>query len=116
MFVNGCINRLPNAFGKVPEEQINTNKENVTETNNESSIDLPKEETEELFVEKKKKTFKKVPRVKILNKELIGSISLIGARIDDLTLVNYRKTLIQRVINQILKKINGGTTLFAQFG
>ena len=106
-------------FGKVPEEQINTNKENskVTETNNESSIDLPKEETEELFVEKKKKTFKKVPRVKILNKELIGSISLIGARIDDLTLVNYRKTLDPESDQiRFLKKINGEQPFFAQFG
>ena len=106
-------------FGKVQEEQINTNKENskVTETNNESSIDLPKEETEELFVEKKKKTFKKVPRVKILNKELIGSISLIGARIDDLTLVNYRKTLDPESDQiRFLKKINGEQPFFAQFG
>ena len=106
-------------FGKVPEEQINTNRENskVTETNNESSIDLPKEETEELFVEKKKKTFKKVPRVKILNKELIGSISLIGARIDDLTLVNYRKTLDPESDQiRFLKKINGEQPFFAQFG
>ena len=106
-------------FGKVPEEQINTNNENskVTETNNESSIDLPKEETEELFVEKKKKTFKKVPRVKILNKELIGSISLIGARIDDLTLVNYRKTLDPESDQiRFLKKINGEQPFFAQFG
>ncbi len=106
-------------FGKVPEEQINTNKENskVTETNNESSIDLPKEETEELFVEKKKKTFKKVPRVKILNKELLGSISLIGARIDDLTLVNYRKTLDPESDQiRFLKKINGEQPFFAQFG
>ena len=106
-------------FGKVPEEQINTNKENskVTETNNESSIDLPKEETEELFVEKKKKTFKKVPRVKILNKELTGSISLIGARIDDLTLVNYRKTLDPESDQiRFLKKINGEQPFFAQFG
>ena len=106
-------------FGKVPEEQINTNKENskVTETNNESSIDLPKEESEELFVEKKKKTFKKVPRVKILNKELIGSISLIGARIDDLTLVNYRKTLDPESDQiRFLKKINGEQPFFAQFG
>jgi len=62
-------------FGKAPEDQTknDTGASKVAEINNEPSIDLPKEETEDIFVEKKKKNFKKIPRVKILNNELILS-------------------------------------------
>ena len=106
-------------FGKAPEDQTknDTGTSKVAEVNNEPSIDLPKEETEDIFVEKKKQNYKKVPRVKILNNELIGSISLIGARIDDLTLINYRKTLDPESDQiRFLKKINGEQPFFAQFG
>ena len=106
-------------FGKKPENQVvkNTDNSKIEVKNNEPSIDLPKEKNEEIFVEKKPKIKKNVPRIKILNNELIGSLSLMGARIDDLTLVNYRKTLDPESEQiRFLKKVNHENPFFVQFG
>ena len=104
-------------FGKVPENDQINKEVNTLKENNEPSIDLPKEEKQESFVEKDNKSFKKVPRVKINNDQLTGSLSLIGARIDDLTLINYRESLEPNSKQiRFLKKIDGNEPFFVQFG
>ena len=99
MFINGSSDRISNAFGEKPSSDLsNQSVSNDTQTSkgiNESSIDLPNEIEKQTFVENKNKNknLKNYPRIKIFNNELQGSLTLQGGRIDDLTLVNYRKTL-----------------------
>jgi len=60
---------------------------------------------------------KSIPRINISNNELQGSISLIGARIDDLTLTNYRETIdADSAKIRFLKKIDENDPFFIQFG
>ena len=60
---------------------------------------------------------KSVPRVSLISKEVAGSISLRGARIDDLTLTQYRETLDPEssLINLLLKS-NESNPYFITFG
>lgn len=57
------------------------------------------------------------PRVKIESPALSGSISLIGGRIDDLSLVRYRETVDTKSANIVLFAPNGAQdAYFADFG
>ena len=58
-----------------------------------------------------------VPRVSVISKEVTGSISLKGARIDDVTLSQYRKTLDpdSNLIDLLLKS-NERNPYFIEFG
>ena len=103
-------------FGKQNEVIDTKNNKNTVQESNQPSINIPKE-NENKKVIKDAKIFKKIPRVKILNNELNGSISLIGARFDDLTLTNYKETLDPNSKQiQFLKKINKENPFFIQFG
>ena len=102
-------------FGE-PTQQNVKNEQQTIDKNNDTSINIPKS-TKKANLNENLKSFKNIPRVKIMNNELNGSISLLGARIDDLTLINYKKTL-EPDSEQIrfLKKIDHKEPFFIQFG
>ncbi len=101
-------------FGE-PNQQNVKKEQQTVDKNNEPSIELPKGNYTSL-TEDTKKT-KNIDRVNIINNELQGSISLLGARIDDLILKNYRKTLDPESDQiRFLKKIDEREPFFIQFG
>ena len=101
-------------FGEPTQQSVRKEQQTV-DKNNEPSIDLPKENTTSL-TEVTKKT-KNIDRINIINDELQGSISLLGARIDDLVLKKYRKTLDPESDQiRFLKKIDEREPFFIQFG
>ncbi|WP_019953348.1 membrane protein insertase YidC [Yoonia vestfoldensis] len=58
-----------------------------------------------------------VPRVRIETPELTGSISMLGGRIDDLALTDYRETLDEGApIVRLLRPVGEEDTYFATFG
>ncbi len=60
---------------------------------------------------------KTVPRIAMESKEVTGSISLRGARIDDITLTQYRESLDpESDMIKLLLKSNGRTPYFIEFG
>ncbi len=101
-------------FGE-PTQQNVKKEQQLVDKNNEPSIELPKD-TSTSLTEVTNKT-KNIDRINIINDELQGSISLLGARIDDLVLKKYRKTL-DTESDQIrfLKKIDEREPFFIQFG
>ncbi len=101
-------------FGE-PTQQNVKKEQQLADKNNESSIELPKDNNTSL-TEVTKKT-RNIDRINIVNDELEGSISLLGARIDDLVLKNYRKTLDPESDQiRFLKKIDEREPFFIQFG
>ena len=101
-------------FGE-PTQQNVKKEQQLTDKNNEPSIELPKDNNTSL-TEVTKKT-RNIDRINIINDELQGSISLLGARIDDLVLKNYRKTLDPESDQiRFLKKIDEREPFFIQFG
>lgn len=101
-------------FGE-PAQQNVKKEQQLTDKNNEPSIELPKDNNTSL-TEVTKKT-RNIDRINIVNDELEGSISLLGARIDDLVLKNYRKTLDPESDQiRFLKKIDEREPFFIQFG
>ena len=101
-------------FGE-PAQQNVKKEQQLVDKNNEPSIELPKDNNTSL-TEVTKKT-RNIDRINIINDELQGSISLLGARIDDLVLKNYRKTLDPESDQiRFLKKIDEREPFFIQFG
>ena len=101
-------------FGE-PTQQNVKKEQQLVDKNNEPSIELPKENNTSL-TEVTKKT-RNIDRINIINDELQGSISLLGARIDDLVLKKYRKTLDPESDQiRFLKKIDEREPFFIQFG
>ena len=101
-------------FGE-PAQQNVKKEQQLADKNNEPSIELPKDNNTSL-TEVTKKT-RNIDRINIVNDELEGSISLLGARIDDLVLKNYRKTLDPESDQiRFLKKIDEREPFFIQFG
>ena len=101
-------------FGE-PAQQNVKKEQQLVDKNNEPSIELPKDNNTSL-TEVSKKT-RNIDRINIVNDELQGSISLLGARIDDLVLKNYRKTLDPESDQiRFLKKIDEREPFFIQFG
>jgi len=101
-------------FGE-PAQQNVKKEQQLADKNNEPSIELPKDNNTSL-TEVTKKT-RNIDRINIVNDELKGSISLLGARIDDLVLKNYRKTLDPESDQiRFLKKIDEREPFFIQFG
>ena len=101
-------------FGE-PAQQNVKKEQQLVDKNNEPSIELPKDNNTSL-TEVTNKT-RNIDRINIVNDELEGSISLLGARIDDLVLKNYRKTLDPESDQiRFLKKIDEREPFFIQFG
>ena len=101
-------------FGE-PAQQNVKKEQQLVDKNNEPSIELPKDNNTSL-TEVTKKT-RNIDRINIINDELQGSISLLGARIDDLVLNKYRKTLDPESDQiRFLKKIDEREPFFVQFG
>ncbi len=101
-------------FGE-PTQQNVKKEQQLVDKNNEPSIELPKDNNTSL-TEVTKKT-RNIDRINIVNDELEGSISLLGARIDDLVLKKYRKTLDPESDQiRFLKKIDEREPFFIQFG
>ena len=88
---NNSLPELP-AFPKNTNNQI---RSDTTVTSNAPILPVPipggnsVNEEAEAF----KRALTKTPRVKINSDRISGSISLVGARIDDLILKNYRETI-----------------------
>src|SRR5690348_15236879 len=60
---------------------------------------------------------KNVPRVKIAAQDLSGSISLLGARLDDLVLTKYRETLAPNSPNvRLLEPLSDPQPYYVQYG
>ena len=101
-------------FGELTQQNVKKEQQ-LVDKNNEPSIELPKDNNTSL-TEVTKKT-RNIDRINIVNDELEGSISLLGARIDDLVLKNYRKTLDPESDQiRFLKKIDEREPFFIQFG
>ena len=61
-------------------------------------------------------TLSRVPRIRIRSPRITGSISLVGAKFDDLTLRDYRETVEPDSKNiRLLLPFNGKSPYFAQF-
>ena len=87
--------------------------------NDSSNIPIPSSGNSGVLNSDNDKTIevKSVPRVSLISKEVAGSISLRGARIDDITLTQYRETLDPEssLINLLLKS-NESNPYFITFG
>ena len=103
---------------KVNKDQYQ--QENIAKNFNDSSnIPIPSSGNSGVLNSDNDKTIevKNVPRVSLISKEVAGSISLRGARIDDITLTQYRETLDPEssLINLLLKS-NESNPYFITFG
>ena len=103
---------------KVNKDQYQ--QENIAKNINDSSnIPIPSNGNSVVPNSDNDKTLevKSVPRVSLISKEVAGSISLRGARIDDITLTQYRETLDPEssLINLLLKS-NESNPYFITFG
>ena len=103
---------------KVSKDQYQ--QENIAKNLNDSSnIPIPSSGNSGVLNSDNDKTIevKNVPRVSLISKEVAGSISLRGARIDDITLTQYRETLDPEssLINLLLKS-NESNPYFITFG
>ena len=90
--------------------------ENVGDTSN---IPIPSNDNSGILNTENTKslTIKTVPRVSLMSKEISGSISLRGARIDDVTLTQYRETIDpESALINLLLKSNERNPYFIEFG
>ena len=79
-----------------PKKELNNQQNIVQENTDTSNIPLPSNTGNGIVgVDNTASSDerKAVPRISMLSKEASGSISLKGARIDDITLTQYRETL-----------------------
>ena len=96
-------------------------QEKITKENNDTSnIPLPENVGNRIITSDNTEPTdqnKTVPRISMESKEVSGSISLRGARIDDITLTQYRETLDpESDMIKLLLKSNGRTPYFIEFG
>ena len=105
-------------FVDVKKDQYNQEMiaENVGDSSN---IPIPSNDNSGVLNTENTKSvaIKTVPRVSLMSKEISGSISLRGARIDDVTLTQYRETIDpeSNLINLLLKS-NERNPYFIEFG
>ena len=95
-------------------------QEMITENvGNSSNIPIPSNDNSGILNTENTKSvaIKTVPRVSLMSKEISGSISLRGARIDDVTLTQYRETLDpESTLINLLLKSNERNPYFIEFG
>ena len=95
-------------------------QEMITENvGNSSNIPIPSIDNSGILnIENTKSVaIKTVPRVSLMSKEISGSISLRGARIDDVTLTQYRETIDpESTLINLLLKSNERNPYFIEFG
>ncbi len=103
-----------------PKKDIAQNENIVKESNDSSNIPIPQNLDNGIVVSdttETKSSNKPVPRISMISKEVSGSISLKGARIDDITLTQYKETLEpESELIKLLLKSNGDSPYFIEFG
>ena len=103
-----------------PKKDIAQNENIVKESNDSSNIPIPQNFDNGIVASdntEPKSSNKPVPRISMISKEVSGSISLKGARIDDITLTQYKETLEpESELIKLLLKSNGDSPYFIEFG
>ena len=103
-----------------PKNDIAQNENIVKESNDSSNIPIPQNLDNGIVASdttEPKSSNKPVPRISMISKEVSGSISLKGARIDDITLTQYKETLEpESELIKLLLKSNGDSPYFIEFG
>ncbi len=103
-----------------PKKDITQNENIVQESNDSSNIPLPQNLDNGIVASdttESKSSNKPIPRISMISKEISGSISLKGARIDDITLTQYKETLEpESELIKLLLKSNGDSPYFIEFG
>ena len=103
-----------------PKKDIAQNENIVKESDDSSNIPIPQNLDNGIVASdttEPKSSNKPVPRISMTSKEVSGSISLKGARIDDITLTQYKETLEpESELIKLLLKSNGDSPYFIEFG
>ena len=103
-----------------PKKDIAQNENIVKESDDSSNIPIPQNLDNAIVASdttEPKSSNKPVPRISMISKEVSGSISLKGARIDDITLTQYKETLEpESELIKLLLKSNGDSPYFIEFG
>ena len=103
-----------------PKKDIAQNENIVKESDDSSNIPIPQNLDDGIVASdttEPKSSNKPVPRISMISKEVSGSISLKGARIDDITLTQYKETLEpESELIKLLLKSNGDSPYFIEFG
>ena len=103
-----------------PKKDIAQKENIVKESDDSSNIPIPKNFDNGIVASdntEPKSSNKPVPRISMISKEVSGSISLKGARIDDITLTQYKETLEpESELIKLLLKSNGNSPYFIEFG
>ena len=109
---------LPNL--PIPSSSTNKGGEVVTPSkSNPQGISVPIPGSDSATTEARalKRALTQTPRIKIESDRVIGSISLVGGRIDDLTLKNYRETIEPDSKNiSLLIPFGSAKPYYADFG
>ena len=103
-----------------PKKDIAQKENIVKESDDSSNIPIPQNLDNGIIASdntEPKSSNKPVPRISMISKEVSGSISLKGARIDDITLTQYKETLEpESELIKLLLKSNGDSPYFIEFG
>ena len=103
-----------------PKKDIAQKENIVKESDDSANIPIPQNFDNGIVASdntEPKSSNKPVPRISMISKEVSGSISLKGARIDDITLTQYKETLEpESELIKLLLKSNGDSPYFIEFG
>ena len=103
-----------------PKKDIAQKENIVKESDDSANIPIPQNFDNGIVASdntEPKSSNKPVPRISMISKEVSGSISLRGARIDDIILTQYKETLEpESELIKLLLKSNGDSPYFIEFG
>jgi len=103
-----------------PQKELYKQENVVKDSNDSSNIPMPQNLDNGIISSdntEPQNSNKPVPRISMISKEVSGSISLKGARIDDITLTQYKETLEpESELIKLLLKSNGNSPYFIEFG